>query len=231
MRCSVLVPAALVIVSSLAAGGCVPEVPESPKPQVTAVRLPAPGARTLTPPEWSIGDRWEYSDGHGLRVTEVGAEGVATFRLSDGRDQWMRRRAFFVDVSFMDNVTRAVVYRTASPMQLFSVPEGTPVVFMSETMRNGELLRHNVSWIVEGREMVTVPAGTFDCWIVTGRVSNIHSHYQGYERWWYSPEVRNYVRLEYKSGDRPELSRVLVSYQLNQPAGGKDGPNETSPRG
>ncbi|MEO5373016.1 MAG: hypothetical protein H7840_01925 [Alphaproteobacteria bacterium] len=191
-----------------------PEAPRAPE-VVVGPALPAPPMpETLTPPQWRVGDRWDYSDEYSITVSEVLADGATRFRLTDGREQWMLRRAFFVDSSLIDGVTRTVIFRTGNPMQLFSVPTGTPVTYMRETLRNGETLRHGESWVVEGRETVTVPAGTFDCWIVVGRISGLTSRYQGYERWWYSPVARNYVRLEFKYGDSTESSRVLLSYHL-----------------
>jgi hypothetical protein len=40
------------------------------------------------------------------------------------------------------------------------------------------------------------------------------SDWTGFERWWYSPQVQNYVRVEYKYGPEEAGSRVLMRYNL-----------------
>ena len=62
---------------------------------------------------------------------------------------------------------------------------------------------HASSWTVEGRETITVPAGTFDCWLIVWRTRSLRSDWTGFERWWYSPQAQNYVRMEYKYGAEP----------------------------
>src|SRR5207248_2444628 len=42
-------------------------------------------------------------------------------------------------------------------------------------------------------------------------------NWTGFERWWYSPEVQQYVRLEYKYGAGDTASRVLMRYHLAEP--------------
>jgi hypothetical protein len=77
---------------------------------------------------------------------------------------------------------------------------------------------HASSWSVEGRETITVPAGTFDCWIIVWRSRSLRSDWTGFERWWYSPQAQNYVRMEYKYGPDSEGSRVLMRYQIGAQA-------------
>jgi hypothetical protein len=73
---------------------------------------------------------------------------------------------------------------------------------------------------VEGREEITTPAGTFNAWIIVWRSRSLDSTWTGFERWWYAPAVSNYVRMEYKYGDTPPRSRVLMRYRLSDsPAG------------
>ena len=190
-------------------------------PFVAEKKAVTPDITPPPPPAWRVGDQWSYNDGYRIEVTDVLGTDKARFRLIDDREQWMVRRAFFVESSRVDGVVRTTVFRSADPMALFTVPVGTPVSYLRETMRGMETLRHRVAWTVEGREAITVPAGTFDCWVVAVRVTSMQSPYQSYERWWYSPQARSYVRLEYKAGERPETSRVLVSYALARDEGGK----------
>jgi hypothetical protein len=46
------------------------------------------------------------------------------------------------------------------------------------------------------------------------RARSLKSNWTGFERWWYSPEVQQYVRLEYKYGAGETASRVLMRYHL-----------------
>jgi len=45
--------------------------------------------------------------------------------------------------------------------------------------------------------------------VVVMRTRNPETGWTGFERWWYAPEARHYVRLEYRYGDQPVGSRVL----------------------
>jgi hypothetical protein len=47
------------------------------------------------------------------------------------------------------------------------------------------------------------------------RTRSLTSNWTGYERWWYAPSVRNYVRMEYKYGESPENARVLLSSMVS----------------
>ena len=51
------------------------------------------------------------------------------------------------------------------------------------------------------------------------RTRSLKTDWTGYERWWYSPKAKNYVRMEYKYGESPESSRVLMSYSLAEELG------------
>ncbi|OHC76336.1 MAG: hypothetical protein A3G18_08865 [Rhodospirillales bacterium RIFCSPLOWO2_12_FULL_58_28] len=177
----------------------------SPKP-AAAITIPAP--------QWKVGDSWTYSDGYGMKVTEVNADGTAEFTRLDDADQWFVRRGFFTEESKSRTIYRRVVFRTSDPMDLLTTGINQPVSFVREYMRNDELVRHRTSWVIEGREKITVPAGTFDCWVIVMRTQGLDSNWRGFERWYYNPDARNYIRLEYKYGESPNGSRVLMEYKL-----------------
>lgn len=171
-------------------------------------------AITIPAPQWKVGDSWTYSDGYGMKVTGVNADGTAEFRRLDDADQWFVRRGFFTEESQSRTVRRRVIFRTSDPMDLLATGINQPVSFVREYMRNDELVRHRTSWVIEGREKITVPAGTFDCWVIVMRTQSLDSNWRGFERWYYNPEARNYIRLEYKYGEAPNGSRVLMEYKL-----------------
>lgn len=171
----------------------------------------------FTMPVWSVGDQWLYSDGYGMRVTEINGEDTRFQRIDDN-SQWFVSRGIFRERSQSRTALRSVVFRSDDPNAIYSATVGRPVVFFREYTRNGVLVRHSTSWAVEGYERIGVPAGTFDTIVLVMRTRSMTGNWTGYERWWYSPQVRNYVRLEFKYGEAPESARVLVSYAAKPPA-------------
>jgi hypothetical protein len=185
--------------------------PESSLGEMTLARL-AP----LVKPLWRVGDQWQYSDGYALQVSET-AGPVAKFERLDAPDQWFIADGFFRNKSHSGSATREVVFRSETLDQLnqfYGAPIGQPIVFIREYLKDKELVRHQDSWVVEGKERISVPAGTFDTFVIVMRTRSLTSDWTGYERWWYAPAVRNYVRMEYKYGQFPDGSRVLQSFRL-----------------
>lgn len=182
----------------------------SPTPAAAPTRL---ASQPFAPPRWAVGDMWRYSDGYGMTVVESNGD-TAKFQRLDDPAQWFVMHGLFREEAKSRAAQRNVVFRSENPMALFSAPVGKPIVFMREYTRNGVTVRHRTSWTVEGRETVTVPAGTFDTVVAVMRTRSLTGNWVGYERWWYSPAVRNYVRMEYKYGETPESSRVLVTYSV-----------------
>lgn len=162
-------------------------------------------------PSWRMGDYWEYSDGYGLQVVETDGK-VATLKRTDRPDDWVKRDGLFKIDSMDDGVQRKVIYRSPDPSALFPLVIGKNVSFVREYLADKKLHVHKTSWAVLGRETIEVPAGKFDCWVLEWSTRSQKSNWSGYEKWWYSPEVRNYVRMEYRYGKVPDSSRVLVKY-------------------
>lgn len=205
----------LVLAAASLAAAC---TVQNPPPSATTEPLASSAPTRLSnqpfaPPQWAVGDAWRYSDGYGTRVVETRGDS-AKFQRLDDPTQWFVMRGVFREETKSRAALRNVVFRSEDPMALFTAPVGRPLVFMREYTRNGITVRHRTSWTVEGRETITVPAGTFDTVILVMRTRSLTGNWVGYERWWYSPAVRNYVRLEYKYGEAPESSRVLVSHEV-----------------
>lgn len=185
-----------------------PEAPVAPAPQVVAQPLPAQGVPV---PQYFRGERWLYSDGYGMTV--VDAQGAkARFQRLDDPKQYFVADGIFREEAQSRTALRKTVFQSADPAKLYTAKKGEPVVYVREYTKDKALIRHNVSWTNEGTERVTVPAGTFDAFILTKRVRSLTGVWTGYERWWYVPAVKNYVRMEYKYGDAPDSARVLVQY-------------------
>lgn len=166
-------------------------------------------------PNWQVGDRWRYNDGYGLRVESIEGDLVTMQRLDDPT-QWMVRRGFLREMSQSATMLRQVTFRSVPADAGMWLSKSRPLVFTREYTSNRRTLVHNTSWVVEGEERITVPAGSFNTTIIVMRTRNAATGWTGFERWWYAPEVRNYVRMEYRYGKQPIGSRVLVSFE---PAG------------
>lgn len=184
-----------------------------PPQAIVPVKTSPDGNLALTKPQWRVGDEWRYSDDYSLRVTEV-TGALTRLRRLDVADHWYVDNGFFREKSFGPDGLRQIVFRSEDPDQFYSQPIGQPLVFVREYLHDKQLLRHQTSWVIESKEKITVPAGTFDTFVIVMRTRSLTGSWTGYERWWYAPAVRNYVRMEYKYGQSPESARVLLSYKL-----------------
>lgn len=179
----------------------------SPAPMVEAP------SDKLTPPSWTVGDEWRYSDGYGFRVESVKGD-LTRFRRLDDAAQWFENRGLFRERGQSSSALREVVFRSESPDQLYEAAPGEAVVFVREYLSNGRLIRHRTSWVLEGRETLTVPAGTFDTFVLVKRSRSLTGTWTGFERIWYSPAAKNYVRMEFKYGEAPDMARVLTFFKI-----------------
>jgi hypothetical protein len=168
---------------------------------------------TVNAPNWQVGSSWDYSDGYRVRVSAVDGN-VTVFERVDAPGQWFSMRGFLRQDATSGTAVRRTVYRTLTPEAGRALNSKAPLTFQREYLSNGELIVHASSWTVEGRERITVPAGTFDCWVIVWRARSLQSNWTAFERWWYSPDAQNYVRMEYKYGATATASRVLTRYSI-----------------
>lgn len=178
-----------------------------------ASAAPVPANSVVKAPDWSAGSEWHYSDGYAVKVASVSPKG-ALFQRLDAPGQSFMRDGFIRTDSTSATATRKAIYRTVPDNAGLSLSAAKPLTFQREYLNNGKLMVHASSWTVEGRETITVPAGTFDCWVIVWRTRSLRSDWTGFERWWYSPDVQNYVRMEFKYGSESDGSRVLMNYRL-----------------
>ncbi|HEY8253891.1 MAG TPA: SPOR domain-containing protein [Rhizomicrobium sp.] len=178
-----------------------------------ASAAPVPANSVVKAPDWSAGSEWHYSDGYAVKVASVSPKG-ALFQRLDAPGQSFMRDGFIRTDSTSATATRKAIYRTVPDGAGLSLSAAKPLTFQREYLNNGKLMVHASSWTVEGRETITVPAGTFDCWVIVWRTRSLRSDWTGFERWWYSPDAQNYVRMEFKYGSEADGSRVLMNYRL-----------------
>ncbi len=126
----------------------------------------------------------------------------------------MTRRGFLREDAQSATNLRKVVFEGVPSGAGQVLSSSGPLTYRREFMSSGVQRTHATSWTVEGRETVKVPAGEFDCIILVMRTRNVEDGWTGFERWWFSPKVQNFVRMEYRYGSDPSGSRVLTRYRL-----------------
>ena len=168
---------------------------------------------TVQAPAWRVGSEWEYSDGYALRVTATDGS-LTRFQRLDAPEQWVARRGFLRESSQSATTARLLLFEDLPPGTGTVLSTRTPLTYRREYDAGGVTRVHATSWTVERRERVRVPAGEFDCFVLVMRTRSLNDEWTGYERWWFSPEAQNYVRLEYRYGPDEAGSRVLMRYAL-----------------
>ncbi|MEO5326647.1 MAG: hypothetical protein H7829_00205 [Magnetococcus sp. THC-1_WYH] len=219
----------MIVLTLVLMTGCVTKPPvTSVAPVVPIVRdvpnTPTVGKNTLEesdleleslldpgPLRWHEGDTWLYGDGYHLAVGQVRGTTARLDRL-DKMGDWVIRDGLFKIGSKTGDSLRKLVYRSPDPSSLFPLEKGKSVLFLREYKADDQLRRHKTSWRVFRREKVTVPAGSFHCWVMEWKTRSLDSDWTGVEKWWYSPLVGNYVRMEYQYGKNKASSRVLVRF-------------------
>ncbi|MBF0332126.1 MAG: hypothetical protein HQL40_00575 [Alphaproteobacteria bacterium] len=179
----------------------------------TVAHAPPQAAAPITAipqPAYQPGQRWTYSDGYDLKVVSV-TDGLARIERQDLSDTWYVKRAFFVEESQGSEGNRRTVFWSQDPMKVFQLRPGEAMVTEQEYLRNGELVRHVVSWTLEGRQRLRVPAGEFDAWVFVSRARNLKTGWTAYEKHWYAPDVGNFIRTEHRYGNDEDGARVLMA--------------------
>ena len=187
------------------------------QPKIAAQSEKLAARLRVTAPNWKKGEEWQYSDGYGLHVTGVKGN-ITVFQRTDDPKQWFSRYGFLREEAQSRDAFRKVVYRSVPPSRGLQLSANNGLVFTREYLVDKQLRVHRTSWVVEGRETITVPAGQYDCIVIVMRTRSLRSGWKGFERWWYSPKLKHYARIEYKYGGNQISSRVLVSYKtMNTP--------------
>ncbi|MBF0285001.1 MAG: hypothetical protein HQL51_11140 [Magnetococcales bacterium] len=196
--------------------GCVstPTSPIPPNAEAASKMSELLAALDDQAPTWKIGDHWEYSDGYTLDVDELSPDGLTRFQRKGASEGWIKRKGLFKVQEHDGDSLRQVVFNSRNPESLFPLRVGNRVTYIREYMKEQTQLRHETIWTVEGLDILETPAGKFDCWVLTMSTRSLDSNWTGYEKWWYSPEARHYVRMEYQYGNVPPSSRVLMRYHV-----------------
>ena len=93
--------------------------------------------------------------------------------------------------------------------------ETIQTIFTTDASLTREV-RRTWNCIVEGTARVTVPAGTFDTFVVRcDRFSGTDRGWRGSDRYYYSPDLNHYVMLEQASAKRSVKTKKLTGYGFN----------------
>ncbi|MBF0107911.1 MAG: hypothetical protein HQL76_01870 [Magnetococcales bacterium] len=187
-------------------------------------------------PVWTVGERWEYSDGYVLEVESISRpdgsslgdhesyppeERLTRFKVTppygfpqeSWSDFWMVCKGFFKVESKFGDEHRKNVFLSEKLDKLFPLAVGKVINYDREFLRNRELIKHRSSWRVTGYQpKVTVADHDYGCWILEWNTDSLQSNWSGHETWWYCPEINNYARMEFRYGDNEVATRVLIKY-------------------
>lgn len=165
----------------------------------------------LAPPKWAVGDQYVYDDGYGLEVVAQSGE-ITKFRRLDDPQQWMTMQGFFDLERQSSTQYRKVLSRKGPFDPTQGLPIGQSLQLDRQLLSGSNRHQHQEQWVVDGREQLTTPAGTFDCWRITRNWQNHLTLWHGFERFWWSEDIGFYVKLEYRYGNQPEGRRLLIKF-------------------
>jgi hypothetical protein len=193
-------------------------------------------------PRLAVGDHWQYRVTDGLRrgaVSQLDAEvasvsgGTATIRLTYTDEGGRVERTTEVDASgalLAGALLREAPRRFSRPVELLAFPLEQGKVWRQtiDTMRPDLQIKDQILvWgHVEGREPISVPAGTFDT-VAVQRIFQLDDaeFWRGRttrrDQVWYAPEVKAPVRevrdAQYlEKGDRREQAAVRVEHTTTE---------------
>jgi hypothetical protein len=175
-------------------------------------------------PVWNVGDKWTYKDAAGETWTnEVAKVEEDLFIIKSSRSQdlvaYDRKTlngAFLIDESGRRQKNTST-FRKLYDFPLFVGKKWTDAT-ASAALRSGEQANFVHDFKVDGVEKITTPAGTFNTYRIHYKQTNMRAG-NGWVRYWYSPEVKIWVRREFeKSSFWPNAQWTrdaqLVSYEL-----------------
>lgn len=168
-------------------------------------------------PKWQVGNRWVYDDGYELKVTEISGDSARFVRL-DAKKQWFTRQGFMVVDAFDNGLRRKMISITGSPQSFYPLKIGNSTAFTKRFREGNQEQIQQYIWKVERQEIVTVPVGTFECWVILFQGQSTQSNWRAFERWWFNPQINYYVRMDYQNGDSPAKSRKLTAFFQDQPS-------------
>ena len=172
-------------------------------------------------PEYAVGEFFAFDDGRAVVVTAVSNEQV-TWRYSNGTTSTGYRNFILPALAWKSANRRGEATSTAPPHMLWPLAAGNrghynthQVITGNDQAGSTQLFRQ---WYcsVEGTQRVSVPAGSFDTYVIAcDRYSSTGQSWRATRRYYYAPDLGHYVIREDQYRSRPVRTRQLVAYGFN----------------
>ena len=172
-------------------------------------------------PNYSVGEYFAFDDGTTAVVTAV-SNGQVTWGYNNGATSTGYRNFILPALTWTSANRHSKATSTAPADLLWPLATGNQgqyathqVISKNDRIESTELSR---KWAcaVEGTKRVSVPAGTFDTYvIVCRRYSSTDNSWRATRRYYYAPELGYYVVREDKFRSRSDSTRKLVTYGFN----------------
>jgi hypothetical protein len=166
------------------------------------------GEDKVEAPIWSIGDKWtwERADGATLNSQVVDVkEDLYILKMGKDPDLYGYDKKT-MNVKFLIKEGGRQVKFESSWRNVLDFPMFVGKKWTNNTYGKPAQGQLEVTYInefnVEGVENVTIPAGTFKCYKIQLKQTNMSArHKNGWVRYWYSPEVKIWIKREAENTD------------------------------
>ncbi len=211
-----LVAMMITVVVILVAGGCQTGQPSKTTAYSDDLQLSEAGL-----PNYSVGEYFSYDNDTTTVVTAVSNEQV-TWRYNNGAISTGYRNFIIPALTWTSANSHSKGTSTAPVDLLWPLATGNQgqyeshqVISRNDPIESTELSR---KWdcAVEGTKRVSVPAGTFDTYVVVcKRYSSTNNSWRATRRYYYAPDLGHYVIREDTFRSRPDHTRKLVANGYN----------------
>ncbi len=172
-------------------------------------------------PEYTVGEFFAFDDGRTAVVTAVSNDRVV-WRYNNGATSTGYRNFILPALSWKRNGSRGKATANARADMLWPLATGNRGQYQSRQVITGEDRAESTQlsrqWYcsVEGTQRVSVPAGSFDTYVIAcERYSSTSHSWRATRRYYYAPDIGHYVIREDHSRSRPSRIRQLVAYGFN----------------
>ena len=172
-------------------------------------------------PDYSVGEFFSFDDGTTTVVTAASNEQI-TWRYNNGTTSTGYRNFILPALTWTGGNSHSKTTSTAPVDMLWPLATGNQGQYESHQIisKNNQIdtTENSRKWIcaVEGTKRVSVPAGSFETYvIVCQRYSSTSNSWRATRRYYYAPVLGHYVMREDKFRSRPDQIRKLVTYGFN----------------
>lgn len=209
------IPVLIISVLALALAGC------AQQQQVRKESVDSSALLIADQPVYWPGEFFEYDDGPAMIVTDS-SNGMVTWKYANGATSSGYANFLVPQLNWDGGGTRGSGTTDASPEFLWPLTIGAFGRFdITQTVVDAqggvpETLARRWECSVEGTEKVFVPAGEFNTYIVScNRYTADGSDWRGRHTYYYSPDIRHFVKLEKNYAGRSSKTEQLKSYGFN----------------